>query len=124
MFEKSQDAARGRFAGSRKADENWDIMLQVANVKSINNVGEGMTILEGMARSDVELSESRWILIGKPKTMPGEDVERSGMNVGVNVGIKKPTWDLTISDDEKWQVGVEWTVMADHRIQLERQANI
>ena len=124
MFEASQDAARGRFVGSRKAEENWDFILQAADVKSIDNVGEGMTLLEGMTRNDVELSESRWILIGKPKIRPSEDLNKSSMGIGVSVGIKKPTWDLVFSDGDQWQVGVEWTVMADRKRESESQADI
>ena len=94
-------------------------MLQAAEVKSTDSIGEGMALMEGMARSDVELSESRWILIGKPKIRPSEDVNESGMSMGVNVGIKKPTWDLVFSNEEKWQVGVEWTVMTDQKMESE-----
>ena len=99
-------------------------MLHAADVKSIDNVGEGMTLLEGIAGSDMGLSKSKWILIGKPKIRPGEEMGRSGVSMGVNVGIKKPTWELICPGGEKWQVGVEWTVMADQRMELESQANI
>ena len=89
----------------------------------MDSVGEGMTLLEGMARNDAELSESRWMLIGKPKIKASEDLNRSGMGMEVSVGIKKPTWDLIFSDGDKWQVGVEWTVMADRKRQSESQAD-
>lgn len=119
VFETSQDAARGSLARSRKAEEKWDLMLKAADVKSIDNVGEGMTLLKGVASSDVGLSESKWILIGKPKIRSSEDMDRSGMSIGINVAIKKPTWDLIFPGDEKWHVGVEWAAIADPRMELD-----
>ena len=119
VFETSQDATRGNLVRSRKAEDKWDLVLQAADVKSINNVGEGMTLLKGMASSDGRLSKSKWILMGKPKIKSSEEMDGSRMSVGVNVAIKKPTWDLIFLGDEKWQVGVEWTVIADPKMELD-----
>lgn len=106
VFETSQEAGRG----SRK--EDCDHVLRVVDVKSTDNIGEGMTVLE----AEAGLPGRKWILIGRPRIKPGEDGDRSSLGMGVKVGIKKPVWELISPDEGTWHVGVEWTVMADQRM--------
>ncbi|KAL8794101.1 MAG: hypothetical protein Q9195_003286 [Heterodermia aff. obscurata] len=104
------------FETARGRNEDWDVILQAEDI----NVAEGVILVAGRGRDEGE----KWILIGKPKNRAGEDVGGSGLGRGVEIGIRKPNWELIFPGGEKWQVGVEWTVTPDRRMEPQSPANV
>lgn len=110
MFETSQEAFRGRSAGSRSEEESWDIRFQVAETRSAEGLG-GATFVQAMARTTQDPLGKLWILIGEPKKEHGTDERGTSVSHGAFIGIRKPTWEVQLSDNETWFVGIEWTVL-------------
>ena len=110
MFETSQEASRGRSAGSRSEEESWDIRLQVAETRPAEGIG-GATFVHAMTGTTQDPLGKSWILIGEPKKGHGTDERGTSVSHGAFIGIRKPTWGVQLSDGETWFVGVDWTVL-------------
>lgn len=111
MFETSQDASRGRSFGSGNEGESWDIKLEVAEVKTAEMIGGGVTLLHEAARHTEGHSSRGWVLMGKPMRDYGNAGVDISISKGALIGIKKPTWEVELLNHEIWHVGVEWMIL-------------
>lgn len=112
MFETSQGASRGRTEGNSREEDSWDIRLQVLEARrSVESTDGGATFVQVVAGTTQNPLGKWWILIGGPKKAHGREEEGTSVSDGVVIGIRKPTWEIQLSDDEIWSVGVEWTVL-------------